>query len=155
MDKHQIKARFIGMHIGCRYQYVNPDFPSMVPAVFTNHGLIEEDCGNYRIRNENGFNKQSFGDCKLILRSLSSITDDELTHAWRLMFSMVPSMTFDRFKSAWDVKCRPSGDKHPVDVADYFRSINICLPFCGLDPIEEGWAVLDEKISANETEKTT
>jgi hypothetical protein len=32
---------------------------------------------------------------------------------------------------------------------DYLRSINICVPFCGYEPIAEGWAILEEKIPAN------
>jgi len=29
---------------------------------------------------------------------------------------------------------------------DYLRSINVCVPFCGLDPVKEGFAVIVEPI---------
>jgi len=168
---NQIKSRFFGSYIGCKYQYINPDFPKMTPAIFTNCGLIEDD-GNYRVRNENGFNKQAFEDCQLILRPLPSITDEEaiaaLTKATGLYLCDV-DRNEDRivavgvnhsscaviwlkisvnqsgtFIQAWnDIKGHSQPDCHDYLAVDYLRSLNFCLPFNSIDPIEAGWAILE------------
>jgi hypothetical protein len=162
------KARFFGQHIGCKYQYINPDFPQMTPAIFTNCGLITDD-GNYRVRNENGFNKQAFRDCKLILRPLSSITDEEaiecarIAYGWNIKKSthqierhsglLYVWVGHNKFEINWQgieeevITCLFLDGKevghNALWVCEYLRSLNFALPFQGIDPIKAGWAVLE------------
>ena len=135
----------------------------------------------YVISTSGGENWHSLDNCKLVLRPLSSITDEEaidvLTRATRLyivaierhsdkivgagmgngngniimgggnvaMWLKTSPLPMGRFLETWSgVKGTDAPEYMDYIAFDYLRSLNFCLPFMGLDPVKEGWAVLSE-----------
>lgn len=146
MTAKEIKARFFGQHVGCDVRVKN--HPVFAHDDYVLHGV------------KDGFAIFSLFDadidkCKLILRPLSSITDEEAVECF---ITGRPHLEWCEYKVvrnengvgvlAWKDGVAKAGlsIKHKaLDLAqsDFIRSLNFCLPFCGLDPIAEGWAVLE------------
>lgn len=163
--KQQLKARFFGQHIGAKVKYIN--------AMGESENIFE---GLYwqgeRFNASLDEGSVPLDKCKLILRPLSSITDEEaiaaLTAATGLYLCDV-DRNEDRivavgvnhsscaviwlkisvnqagtFIQAWnDIKGHSQPDCHDYLAVDYLRSLNFCLPFNGIDPVEVGWAILE------------
>jgi hypothetical protein len=174
MEKQQIKARFFGMHIGVQ---VEVDGESFVLA-----GISSSNSAKAFEVMLHGSNRWPLIEsCKLILRPLSSITDEEaidaLTRATGLyivaierhsdkivgvsmgsgsgniisgggnvaMWLKTSPLPMGRFLETWSVIKGMDAPEYMDYIAfDYLRSLGFCLPFMGLDPVEEGWAVLSE-----------
>jgi hypothetical protein len=84
-------------------------------------------------------------NCQLILRPLSDITDAELSICTEICgFIGEAGRLYLRglFVSGKieDIDAYPN---EALKMFDYLRIRNFCLHFCGLDPIQEGWAVLE------------
>ncbi len=167
MDKQQIKARFFGAHIGCKVLIAkSPQFAGGIFALSevsysdiagTSIFFLKEDGtpprydGGYEMSMMNVVNTT-----RLILRPLPSMTDEELTILSEILFPTHAKcktgelLTFGirsgKLNGMWMMR-------YTAISADYLRSINICVPFMGLDPIAEGWAIL-EKIPANAPQTT-
>jgi hypothetical protein len=99
---------------------------------------------------ENG----NFDSCKLILRPLSRITDSEcLLIAENLQYAGAKT---DKAGLEYIAECVRWGDyvflgenaKSATFTIDYLRSLNFCVPFMGLDPVEEVWAWLRESMTS-------
>lgn len=133
MDKQQIKARFFGAHIGCDVNIFLKGKPIMYA---TNCGVVTgvRDSVLISVGELAKYSDEEF-DIKLVLRHISSLTDREVA----TMDAIV--MTSDK-KSAYHNKI------------EYLRSINVATHFMGLDPIGEGWAILEEKIPENAPQET-
>jgi hypothetical protein len=65
------------------------------------------------------------------------------------MWIKISPLPIGRFLETWNSQGGEPPEYMDYIAIDYLRSINICIPFMGLDPIAEGWAILDQKISAN------
>lgn len=150
MDKQQIKARFFGAHIGCDVSCFDT-----IKMVGTNLGIVPTNTGAVlcHVKYQNGVIVPEFiNHCKLVLRPLSSITDMEAAECAKIMGykDFADEMRIKYTKAALQamLTLRIEAGRH-WHCADYLRSINICLPFMGLYPIAEGWAIL-EKIPENE-----
>ena len=111
------------------------------------------------------------GTCKLVLRPLSSITDAEVTEVFAksanlyivkiardddkivgigagggcvVIWVKTSPFPVGRFMETWNsVSGRQPPECIDYMAVDYLRSINVCVPFMGLDPIAEGWAILE------------
>ncbi len=156
MNKQQIKAKFFGAHIGC--EVITDVFHKNESPVFLESiGLYSNGTPFFSVRLTGAvvsgcsFNERH---SKLVLRHISLLTKKEAIlmaemigskKEWGFIYQMFRHKKSIRNTLSW-ISCR-------LDAADYLRSINICLPFCGYDPIAEGWAILEEKIPANEAQK--
>lgn len=153
MDKQQIKARFFGQHIGGRVRIA---------------GSIVCADGDYTLSGVSFWSKMSVElenvdckvwafDCKLVLRPLSDISKSELIELLTIANYFDPEWCADYYLSEefsgrdWLNIALTNKKSNDVifHVIDYLRSINICVPFMGLDPIAEDWVILEEKIPAN------
>lgn len=134
MDKQQIKTRFFGAHIGCKVSATN----AFGNGEYILSGVSTLDEGALMVFTEDGGSfSTDITDCKLVLRPLSSLTGSEMAHL-----------------DAISIHCGKNKMAIGYMRFDYLRSINVCVPFMGLDPITEGWAILDEKFSANAQQET-
>lgn len=131
MDKKQIKARFFGAHIGCD---VNILLKGRVIRYATNCGVVAgaRDSVLISVGELSKYSDEEF-DIKLVLRPPTALKEHELAQL-----------------DAIAMKYRREKQLCGVLKFDYLRSINICVPFMGHDPIAEGWAILEEKIPANQ-----
>lgn len=172
MDKQQIKSRFFGAYFGAPVKCFD-----MVETHGANSGVFKQLNGAFYCEmkiNDKLSVCEFLAHCKLVLRPLSSITDEEAIEAakmlggnvceWSVSFrddtrlEVEPNLyigrvsfrysTIDRMEVVMG-SCEPT-EVDTLAVFDYLRSINICVPFMGLDPIEEGWAILEDKIPAND-----
>lgn len=144
MTNQEIRTRFFAAHLGANVlhtnisgysQYLNPDWGVLGNDVIVRNGCI--------------FDMYAIEQCVLILTDLSSITDKHLREVARIMGYT------ECYKIIYHNKCIHfyyEGNSVYIDVdffnshtTDYLRSLNYCLPFMGLDPIKEGWAILDDK----------
>lgn len=158
-EKQSIKARFFGMHIGCKaiakQAQGQPEFlGNMVGCSF----------GGVMFENKIA----AIGRCKLILRPLSGITDQEAIECARIYDPNLDWKLNKRNQYFVQVVDNESGELFTIwfpkddssiitliDIdenscsfnqffcVDYLRSRNFCLPFMGLDPAQEGWAILE------------
>ena len=144
MDNQQLKARFFGMHTGCKIRYTNVfgsgeyDSAGVFLDGDSKWKLRMTDCGVVRL-----------DDCKLILRPLSSITDEEVKGLVRLpgIYDGEPDSDISEVVGYIATILREKEFNLLEDTAvayDYLRSIGICVPFMGIDPVAEGWAILEE-----------
>lgn len=116
----------------------------------------------------------NLADCKLILRPLSSITDQEAIECAKI-YNDESNWLFNK-RNEYFAQVRDDGDGYgggdvftiwfPEDdtsiitvvdedgdtlafnqftCIDWLRSRNFCLPFMGLDPVSEGWAILESE----------
>ena len=165
----QLKARFFGMHIGQGVDVFKSGAVvchGMMLGIAIVNGHVVIDAAPRRRYSDADF------DIKLILRPLSSITDEEAVECAKIALddslvsidnsnigrsngaTWVVTKSKERFFIFNDFKddCMFSADTEEGDdirfkafeVADYLRSRNFCLPFQGIDPIEAGWAILEE-----------
>ena len=168
-QEQQLKARFFGMNIGCDVNIYRNGYVvcyGLNIGVTAHDGWVTIDAAPNRRYSDADF------DIKLILRPLSSITDDEAIECAKIALddslvsidnsnigrsngaTWVVTKSKERFFIFNDFKddCMFSADTEEGDdirfrafeVADYLRSLNFCLPFQGIDPIEAGWAILEE-----------
>lgn len=155
MDKQQAKSRFFGMHINCKVEckhllLVDP----VLRGVEINPSGIFLQLVDRKV-DAVSFHRVLSNDCKLILRPLSSIT---LPECRNYVNSIAPGAN-DIEESA-TILYSGMRDKNRITATthcgfvDYVRSINICVLFMGLDPIAEGWAILEEKLPANAPQET-
>ena len=150
----QKKARFFGMHIGCSVNVTGM-------AEYKNGGVTWDENGTFLFFD--GFEHHLFDEnCKLILRPISSITDEEAIECAKIAALKHYDKVL-RFKDRIEVGniqiaewvvyigleqigiwgeggCALIDD---IKAYDYLRSRNFCLPFQGIDPIEAGWAILE------------
>jgi hypothetical protein len=143
-SKSTIKARFFGAHIGGTVNVFGM-------ARYINGGVTWDENGVFKFFD--GCEYHPFDEkCKLVLRPLSSITDVEAAECAKIMGykDFMDEMRIKYTKAALRVMLtlRIEADKH-WHCADYLRSINICVPFCGYEPVAEGWVILEEKIPEN------
>lgn len=157
MDKQQIKARFFGQHIGCNLVALNfiarGKYALSGVSTTTSGGMVffTEDGGSFT---------DNVTDCKLVLRPLSSITLDEVIGLMSIpgidegegysdkLDAAEYLLPMIRAKNGWNIQ------EETAISFEYYRSINICVPFMGFDPIAEGWAILDEEFSENAPQET-
>ncbi len=179
MNKQQIKARFLGAHIGCD---VDIRCGETVACYGVNHGSVFSN-GNILVSTgELAKYSDADFDIKLVLRPLSSITNKEVFEMFvfagffgidiirdtdkigvigrngncAVIWIKTSPKPIGRFLEAWsNIKNKEQPDVFEYMIVDWLRSKNFAIPFYGLDPIKEGWAILDEKIPENETEKAT
>lgn len=150
MDNQQLKARFFGMHVGCPF------------VAYGEQNVVDVGNFEYCLSDE---------DCKLVLRPLSSITDKEVFEAFNsaglyglevfrdedkigivgrngvsaVIWIKTSPSPIGAFLEAWNnIPGKSQPECFEYMLVDYLRSIGICLPFMGIDPIEAGWAVLSE-----------
>jgi hypothetical protein len=132
-EKQQIKARFFGAHIGCMVKI--GDFVEILDGVYYPDTIKVQSSklGHWPISN-----------CKLILRSLSSITDEEAIEYAVIMDGSEADLSPASVSSV-KAYLKRSNKFQGGDLIkyDYLRSKNFALPFFGYDPIQEGWAVLE------------
>ena len=146
-QEQQLKARFFGMHIGCSVNVTGM-------AEYKNGGVTWDENGTFSFFD--GFEYHLFDEnCKLILRPLSSITDEEAVNCARLNPRFPVGTPIEVYTNQFGMKVvspvvQPlsevvfdAGNMTPIQY-DYLRSLNFCLPFQGIDPIEAGWAILEE-----------
>ena len=149
MDKQQIKARFFGAHIGCKMIAIG----SHGEVAEVNRGVVMLADGRCYIESD-GIGRVYIDNCKLVLRPLSSITQKEVNTLCDIIWNNNNSATklyhgdvLEIFRDGTDPASWVS--KQGGWAVDWLRSRNFALSFCGLDPIIEGWAILEEKIPAN------
>lgn len=137
MDKEQInKTRFLGQHIGC--QFTHPDIEG-----------TDELLGVADVFDPSAYGSAGWYDterCKLALRPLSYITENELIVCAKLAEYKDPSQPQIQYIKnclLHDLKLHIEIRQHWA-ISDYLRSLGFCTPFMGLDPVAEGWAVLGE-----------
>lgn len=147
MDKGQIKARFFGQHIGAVIAGGDDD-PFAI--------LLTSGLDGIKVETREGFDFLNWGSpAKLVLRPLSSITLPELAECFRQCGYNYPegAAHYQLNKSQWEGERDPDimgsiykcANVSGLSVGiDYLRSLNFCLPFMGLDPVAEGWAVLEK-----------
>lgn len=154
MDKQQIKARFFGAHIGCQFL----DWHNELTELTGIERHPDRD-GRWNLHffdeknNCHGTCKDGLAGCRLVLRPLPYITPDEATECANLMFDdtradgewLADKVINNEMNNTWAYMDRCT------NAIDYLRSRNFCVPFMGLDPIAEGWAILEEKIPAKRT----
>lgn len=165
-QKQQIKARFFGMHIGA--QFVHQDIEGSAELL----GVAKWELLDIPAPGLSALGRAGWYDidqCKLILRPLASITDEEVIECakiydadliWKIYkrneyFVQVENSDIELF-TIWF----PMGDTSLItliDVADntcafnqfecidYLRSLSFVLPFMGVDPVAENWAILETK----------
>ncbi len=143
-EKQQLKARFFGMHLGCKMQAVN----SIGQGEYVLSGTSTLNEGALMLFTEDGGSFSSdVTECKLILRPLSSIT---ITECRQIVDSLPEAKTssiheieeaalifYNELTSIDSIH-----QDSPFEFVDRLRSINICLPFMGIDPVAENWAIL-------------
>ncbi len=159
------KARFFGMCIGCEV-VVQTD----VECYGTNFGIsnlktdgrfaccVQYDENNSRVLEPHGY-------CKLILKPLSSITDEHAIECAKIAQDInFTAKDISRFDShlvvgtsfyhfylwfdiedddsivSFEVEGEPAAFRQ-FEVIDFLRSKSYCLPFAGKDPIAENWAI--------------
>ena len=148
-EKQQLKARFFGQHIGCNVK--DADYGTVKLIGVWQHFPSDGMKTIVRIGTENYENIENFLDrCKLILRPLSSVTKTECYDYVKLIApnaSDIEESSIILYEGMLG-KTKIT-DKTHYRFVDYARSIGICLSFMGLDPIAEGWAILDEEFSEN------
>jgi len=66
------------------------------------------------------------------------------------MWLKVPPLPIGRFLETWNSQGGEAPECSDCILVDHLRSLGFYLPFMGLDPVKEGWAILGEKIPANE-----
>jgi hypothetical protein len=154
------KARFFGQHIGCKCIAVfNQDthFVNTLLGVQGHYCYVSE-CGTF-----------GSDQCKLILRPLNSITDEEaiecarIAYGWNIKKSthqierhsglLYVWVGHNKFEINWQgieeevITCLFLDGKevghNALWVCEYLRSLNFALPFQGIDPVVAGWAVLE------------
>lgn len=146
MDKNEIKIRFFAAHLGAN-------------AVITEdgekyYGIVHSVCPkSYKkvilLSGHNDLVPDKLDDVQLILTPLSDITDEHAIEVAKI-YSHIPTPGGSINKNSPIDKIRKMliwHAPHRGDVVDYLRSLNYCLPFMGLDPIKEGWAILDNQKS--------
>jgi len=166
---NQTKARFFGMHIGCKISASN----GIGQGEYVLSGVSTLNDGDLMAFTEDGGSfSTDITDIKLILRPLPSITDEEAIEALTIatglylcnidrnkdiivlgganhcshavMWFNISPHPVGAFIQAWNgIAGHSQPDCHDYMAVDYLRSINICVPFMGLDPISEGFAVLE------------
>ena len=170
-EKQQLKARFFGIHLGCKCFYgINDGDNDTLLGVDLSESIVSTSDSIERV-------EHSDKNFKLILRPLSSITDEEAIECARIAGICGERMYVSRMDRAMRLEvsaesisaeiCFYLSPTHPelfsftdcagdtaLGVSDYLRSRNFALPFHGLDPISEGWAILDWKQLTNRNEPT-
>ena len=164
-EKQQLKARFFGMHKGAKF--VSPCFSGDQ----INIGCYDEiEDGRLHARVKGIYGWYALELCELILRPLNSITDEEAIEAFSAagiygievfrdsdkigiigrngisaaIWIKTSPLPVGRFLEAWNnFPNRPQPECFEYMLVDWLRSKHFCLPFCGLDPIQEGWAILE------------
>jgi hypothetical protein len=124
------KARFFGQHIGGKC------------VAFGELNEVAVDNLEYCFCDEN---------CKLILRPLSSINENESIEllkigGWQDPEWCAKHYLSDKSRDMTFVERVFSAEQTPyeyISIADYLRSKSFCLPFMGIDPLEAGWATLE------------
>lgn len=157
----QLKARFFGMHIGCGVKSFD-----VVETNGINVGVDKRLNGVYSCLiqyNAKLIVGELLPHCKLILRPLSSITDEEAIECAKIAALKHYDKVL-RFKDRIDVENIQIAEwvvyiglnqigiwgeggsalMDDIKAYDYLRSRNFCLPFQGIDPIDAGWAILEE-----------
>lgn len=158
------------MHIGCK----------LAPPAFDGHILngVMNDFGSDWYANALSIDGSKtirqgvlIDYCKLILRPLSSITDEEVFEMFvfagffgieiirdndkigvigrngdcAVIWIKISPKPIGRFLEAWNnVKNKEQPEVFEYMIVDWLRSKNFALPFCGIDPVEAGWAILEE-----------
>lgn len=168
MTKEFIKARFFGSHIGAKvfmekHKELDVIFRGVSKPIsvdgFNLHCTRDE---RHAFIVPNAF-IVPIDHCKLVLRPLSSITDEEAIECagialgekchkaivrhggWCVVKHKTSSekdvyIGFEPSAGVWNEF--GSSTKYDIAAYDYLRSKNFCLPFMGLDPVAEGWAIL-------------
>ncbi len=159
-EKQQLKARFFGMHIGAPVQidadmvqinagcvFRKPNSQSKIPPMPFLNFYLPEQFG--------AVSMCAIDRCKLILRPLSSLTDAEAIECAKLSKELEPAkkyivdrMVFDNGfvihpAGAYHVRVSVYKDRLTLQQSDYLRSQHFALPFHGLDPVSEGFAILE------------
>lgn len=163
-EKQQLRSRFFGQHIGCRVNVFGM-------AEYVNGGVTWDDDGVFKFFDGHEYHPFD-NNCKLILRPLSSITDEEVFEMFvfagffgidiirdtdkigvigrngdcAVIWIKISPKPIGRFLEAWNnVKNKEQPEVFEYMIVDWLRSKNFALPFCGIDPVSEGWAILEEK----------
>lgn len=165
MNKERLKYNLFALYLG---QKINA--AQHKRATFT--GIITDTgMGHVSIR-ANGTETPtviSLKNCQLVLKPLSSISDEDaiecIGQAWVKDGWHIGLHVRGEYKVyynlEWNSECRIRIDgKYPLisvfdkdgvpfsieseSFVDLARSKGYCLPYMGLDPIAEGWAVLEE-----------
>ena len=128
------------MYIGCDVEYSN----EFGKGKYTSGGVFKDGDGRWKLRMTD-CGAVRLDNCKLVLRLLSSITKKECLDYVKLIapnaddIEESSAILYDGLQK----KSRITDETHHRFV-DYARSIGICLPFMGIDPVIEAWAVLSE-----------
>lgn len=170
MDKQQIKARFFGTHIGANVLVFGG--ARVKNGTYTLNSVRSRSDVGIELYFDNipHAGNGNFDTCKLILRPLSSITGKEVFemflfagiygidvirdadkigvvgHAGNcaVIWIKTSPKPVGRFLEAWNnIQNHPQPDVFEYMIADWLRANNFHLPFMGLDPVEEGWAILE------------
>ena len=126
MNKNDIKASFFAAHLGARYVSSNVcgEFTDRVGGYFFTNGIAVRP------------------STRLILTPLDRIADEHAVEVAKIyyIFSLTP--TLEVAKSLIHAFIN---EPHTItsEVADLLRSYGYLLPFMGLDPIKEGWAIVE------------
>lgn len=160
-EQQQLKARFLGLYIGSGAAIT---FKGKEPF----WGI---DYAEKRVRLSSN-TWWPLRHCQLILRPLSSITDQEAIECAMCYNDEASWAFYKRNEHFAQVIDNESGELFtiwfPLDETsiitlidcvdetcafnqftciDWLRSKHFCLPFCGHDPIQEGWAILEPSTS--------
>jgi hypothetical protein len=145
-EKQQLKARFFGIHLGCKCFYgINDGDNDTLLGVDLSESIVSTSDSIERV-------EHSDKNFKLILRPLSSITDEEAIEIGKML-----GYTVTETRPAFVAKAKgksfceflEGGELMRAGVAvfeihDYLRSRNFALPFMGLAPVAENWCILEE-----------
>lgn len=167
-EKQQLKARFFGAHIGCDVDIL---LKGKTVKFAVNHGAITGNRDSVLISTGElaKYSDEEF-DIKLVLRPLESITDEEVFEAFNsaglyglevfrdedkigivgingvsaVIWIKTSPLPIGAFLEVWNnIPNKSQPEYFEYMLVDYLRSKNFCLPFCGLDPVSEGWAVFE------------
>lgn len=163
MEKEQLKARFFGMHIGC--PFTHPDFEEPQEL----WGAAKWQLAKHHGFSGSCFYKDGWVDIErsqLILKPLSIITDEEIKAIANALGFCSEKYKITRQRTWIDVEAPQSltffriylSANNPdifswegqnageyIDGIDYLRSIGFHLSYLGLNPVAEGWAIIEEK----------
>ncbi len=140
------KLRFFAAHLGAKVliDYPSGNFPQYgicsLDFLRKLHDKTDQLCTNWKWN-------------KLILRSMSKITDED---AIEVAKSLANNTDVEGVEYGADNECLTfivsrSGKMLVFHISDfntwstdYLRSKGYCLPFMGLDPVKEGWAIIED-----------
>jgi hypothetical protein len=141
MTNQEIRTRFFAAYLGAKCTNVNWDNRQILTGVSAFHDCIYA-ASSYDSPDEW---HDKIEDTRLILTDLSRITDEHAIEVYKLdpRFREGQTREYMIYKGQWWAKF--ARNEH---IADLLRMWGYCLPFMGLDPIAEGWAIIDDKNEA-------